>query len=170
MVFIIIPYWKGCIPYSRKDDSIRNNVSKIYVDSTMKRLRNSLFFTLLCLCFALTGCTTCVDYEDLDGTYQYSVNGMFSSNDAIIIYTSGDYKYLRVYSDKSTFTRIGKWSFNDLTCEILFEDFIFSADKRTFSESKGGNWYSKVKLVDGEVRLMYSMEDNVYFAKSIKRK
>ena len=48
---------------------------------------------------------------------------------------------------------------DELTGEVKFENFTF------FNDSLRGNWYSKIKMEEGVVKLMYSSEDNIYYEK-----
>lgn len=114
----------------------------------------------------ITGCNSCPDAKMLVGSYYYSHNGVPSSKDSIFIYANGTYKFQHIVSNGDIFQRQGEWERDSLGCRILFKNFMFYQDEYSFSGSQGGNWISRVRLVDGELRLMYSSEDNIYYAKT----
>lgn len=132
----------------------------------MKKDMRFLFIFFISCTMGITGCSSCPDSKMLVGSYYYSHNGFSSSKDSIFIYADGTYKYQHLASNGNVFDRHGEWKHDSVGCEILFENFLFFSDEKSFSGSQGGNWYSRVQVVDGEIRLMYSSEDNIYYAKA----
>ena len=118
----------------------------------------------------ITGCSSCLDAKNLVGSYYYSHNGLSSSKDSIFIYADGTYKHQHLTFNKNIFDRHGEWEHESRDCRILFKNFLFFSDEKSFSGSQGGNWYSRVEVVDGEIRLMYSSEDNIYYARTVSLK
>jgi len=135
----------------------------------MKKDMRFLFIFFVSCAVGIFGCSSCPDAKMLIGSYYYSHNGVSSSKDSIFIYADGTYKYQYLASNGNVFNRQGEWKLDSLGCEILFKNFLFYSDEKSLSESMGGNWYSRVEVVDAEIRLMYSSEDNIYYAKSVAK-
>lgn len=124
-----------------------------------------LFVLFISCAMGIAGCSSCPDSDMLVGSYCYSHHGFSSSQDSIFIYADGTYTYQHLASNGHVFDRHGAWKHDSPGCEILFENFLFFSDEKSFSGSQGGNWYSRVHVVDGVILLMYSSEDNIYFSK-----
>lgn len=114
----------------------------------------------------ITACSSCPDGKTMIGSYCYSHNGIPSSKDSIFIYADRTYRYQYIASNGNVFEREGEWKHDSLSCEILFKNFLFYSDEKSFTQAHGGNWFSRVQVIDGEIRLMYSSEDNIYYAKT----
>ncbi len=104
------------------------------------------------------------DRETLIGKYCFNRFGKNSSKDSLFINRDSSYKHVYWVSGSRTFEASGKWIYDSIQQEILFKKFMFFNDSG--SEMPAGNWFSRINVTgDGEVRLMYSEENNVYFVK-----
>jgi hypothetical protein len=128
----------------------------------MKKL---LLLTILTIAF--TGCTSCPSSKMLYGKYSYKENKKSFENDFIYIYPEGNYKHQFYSTNGQVYECKGKWTYDSLGCEILFEDFEFFNNQG----SRGlplGNWYSRIQVEDNNIKLMYSSEQNIHYSKAIE--
>lgn len=124
-----------------------------------------LFILFISCTMAVTGCSSCPVTKLLSGKYYYSHNGVPSSKDSIFIYADGTYEF-RHLSNGKILKREGEWEHDSVRCMVRFKNFLFFSDEASFQKSQGGNWLSRVRVENGEIRLMYSSEDNIYYAKT----
>ncbi|XHR97704.1 hypothetical protein ACFJIV_14210 [Mucilaginibacter sp. UC70_90] len=114
-----------------------------------------LFLAVCLLCFI--SCSNNIDPNQLAGTY-ITNNG---SSESIII--TKDHAYKHIFRTKSgcAFENKGTWTYDSRTKQISFNYFIFQLDM------PAGTWVSKVKTTyKGEIRLIYSSEEDLYYMKN----
>lgn len=102
-----------------------------------------------------------VDVKTLKGGYCFSKGNNIDS-----LFLNDDQTYIHrfVTTKGRTYENRGEWQYNSLTSEVTFEDFIFFNDEGP--DNPPGLWYSRVRVSDnGDVRLMYSAENNIYYNK-----
>jgi hypothetical protein len=110
------------------------------------------------------GCANRPSPKMLVGKYCFNKFNKDSNNDSLFVNENNHYKHRFWTTNGRIFESSGKWRYDSIEQEILFEDFMFFRDEG--SNLPPGNWFSKVKVADdGEVRLMYSSEDDIYFKK-----
>lgn len=112
--------------------------------------------------FIVLGCSSQPPREKLIGKYCFNRN---NNRDSIFIFEDNKYKHQYINSDGKLFFTEGEWEYDSLSSEILFKDFAFLNEEGADNLPRG-NWFSKVDLVDDEIRLMYSAENNIYFLKN----
>lgn len=122
----------------------------------MKTKIFQLFFLVLAI-----GCSTKFDSRILIGKYYFDGQ---KYSDTIFIQDSGRYIHKCITNNGDVVQFTGSWEYNNATNEVLFKDFM---DLGTLADGlRPANWYSKIKLTsDGEVRLVYSSENNIYYRK-----
>lgn len=114
----------------------------------------------------LFSCTSCPDISNqLPGKYFFNEYGNDSDVDIIELFDDNSYTHTFLSKRGQVFENSGKWEFNSLNCEILFSDFIFYNKAGPVFGSLGGNWYSRVRLEEDRIKLMYSSENNIYYNK-----
>jgi hypothetical protein len=134
--------------------------SKIIIKLIIKMKR---LFVMICIIpLIVLGCSSKADKEQLIGKYCFNRN---DNRDSIFIFKDNKCKHQYINSYGKVFFIEGEWEYDSLSSEILFKDFTFFNEQGA-DELPRGNWYSKVHLVDNEIRLMYSVEDNIYFYKN----
>jgi hypothetical protein len=115
----------------------------------------------ICVLAFITSCSQPPPESALPGTYCFST---WNVHDSLFVNKDRTYRYEVYYASGKISTSSGKWEYNSFGGEITFENFSFPN-----SEGNGippGYWHSKVRVTDkGEVHLMYSSENNIYFAK-----
>lgn len=122
-----------------------------------------LFLYLGIIPLIVLGCSSKPNREQLVGKYCFNKT---DNRDSIFINNDNTYKHTYITSDGKLLEIIGNWEFDSNTSEILFKEFMFFNDHGGTYESTRGNWYSNVKLIDDEIRLIYSAENNIYFYKN----
>lgn len=111
---------------------------------------------------AALGCSFAPDSKVLTG--KYSLNRA-PYKDSLFINQDNTYKHKFTKTSGQIFEADGKWKYDSLNAEILFKDFVFFSDAGA-DDLPPGNWYAKVEVTNaGEVRLIYSSEDRIYFSK-----
>ena len=124
-----------------------------------------LFGLIFCAVISIVGCSNHPDSKILAGKYCFNRFDKDSQNDLLFVNGDNSYKHKFVASDGHVWEANGKWEYDSIGGEILFKDFRFFNDAGP-TDLPPGNWYSKVIVTDkGEVRLMYSSENNIYFSK-----
>jgi hypothetical protein len=115
----------------------------------------------ICVMTFNASCSQTVSENNLPGIYSF--NG-FGVNDSLIVNEDHSYRHEFYSSDGKKTKSSGKWSYDPIAGEITFENFSFPNGE--IDNLPPGYWNSRVRLADnGEVHLMYSSEDNVYFSK-----
>ena len=116
---------------------------------------------ILIVFIGLTACADRIKQEDLIGKYGYSEGG-----DTIVINADGSYHHYLTRRTGQRLENRGTWKYDSESNEVLFEKFSFFTEN-----SPAGNWFSRIRAKDGEIDLMYSSENNIYYRKqdSIKR-
>jgi hypothetical protein len=101
----------------------------------------------------------------LVGKYSFNRFNKDSHNDSLFVNDDSTYKHKFRTDDGRVFEINGAWEYDSVGQEILFKDFRFLTDAGP-TDLPPGNWYSKVIVTEnGEIRLMYSSENNIYFSK-----
>jgi hypothetical protein len=119
-------------------------------------------FLLGVVLLIVLSCSSKLNKEHLPGKYCFNRN---DNRDSIFIFKDNTYKHQYINRYGKLFFIEGEWEYDSLDSKILFKDFTFFNEQGA-DELPRGNWYSKVRLVNGEVKLMYSSEDNIYFYKN----
>jgi hypothetical protein len=123
-------------------------------------LTTMLLGALLCL-----SCANHPDVKLLVGSYSYNIFSKDSKRDSLYLNSNYTYKHVFHTTDNRIVQSSGNWEYDSLGGEVLFKNFQFF-DESGSSEFPPGNWYSSVTVTkNGEVRLIYSSENNVYFSK-----
>jgi len=120
------------------------------------------FGITICILIFSASCSSQPSPERLlPGTYCFTAWGI---RDSLFVSNDHTYRYEFYASDGKIYKSSGKWSYDSLGNEITFENFSFPNDQA--NNVPPGFWVSRVRITDkGEVHLMYSSEDNIYFAK-----
>lgn len=90
-----------------------------------------------------------------------------SKSDILELNSQGTYKrnYVTIYGD--TLSCVGEWKYNRLLSEINFFDFrIFYEDGP--ANLPPGNWFAKVRKQEGQVQIVYSDENDLFYGKCTK--
>lgn len=103
----------------------------------------------------ITGCRDATS-EMMIGKYSHNGN----ENDSIFIFKNNIYKQKKVSYTGEIFRNQGTYTFN--TTRIVFHKYIFYHDG---GPGMRGDWDSRIRLVDQEIRLIYSNEDDIYYFK-----
>ena len=121
-----------------------------------------VLLSLMASLFLTICCSSRPEPKILIGKYSFSAA---PNQDSLFLNTNNTYKHKFSTGNGQIFEASGVWEYDSINQEILFKDFVFFNNSGS-SELPPGNWYSKVNLTNnGEVRLMYSSEDNVYYLK-----
>jgi hypothetical protein len=106
-------------------------------------------------------CNQSISEKVLPGTYYFKG---WSIQDSLFVATDYTYKH-DIYSNDGKISRSsGKWSYDSLRSQITFEKFSFPNDE--IENLPAGYWVSRVRVTDkGEIHLIYSAENNIYFVK-----
>jgi hypothetical protein len=121
-----------------------------------------LLFNLIGFAIIILGCSSQLNSPIFIGKYCLNAPPF---NDSLFLTEDSTYLHKFITSNGSLYQVRGKWKYNSNTDEILFRDFVFFNDSGT-DKLPPGNWFSKVYISDeGEVRLVYSSEDNIWFIK-----
>ena len=94
------------------------------------------------------------------GTYVFSDSQL---QDSLFILNDSIYRYKYWASENHQFEVEGKWIYNSKAEEILFKEFVFFNNEGP--STPPGNWFSKVRVTEGHIDLMYSREDNIFYRK-----
>lgn len=121
-----------------------------------------LSFLIVSSIIIILGCTQKgVDPKMLIGSYCFNEG---NDNDSLFLYADKTYTHKFIASNAKVFEAKGEWRYDSLGNEVTFEDFIFFNDEG--ADNPPGLWYSKVSLTkEGEIRLIYSSENNIFFSK-----
>ncbi len=108
----------------------------------------------------------CINKNDkafnLHGVYVFSS----SPQDSIIIENGSTYRHVYWTSRNEKYETVGKWIYGQKNEEILFKNYSFFNDKG--SSTASGNWYSRVRISsNGQIDLMYSRENNIFYRKML---
>lgn len=121
----------------------------------MKRV---IYIISLSIILLSIGCFRQVDKNLLIGVYTLNTDPL----DSIYIYKNSSYLHRFRNAKGQIYECKGKWSYNGRS--IDFDDFIFY---NSSGPSTGqGLWSSKVIDENGEIRLNYSSENNIYYKKN----
>jgi hypothetical protein len=116
---------------------------------------------IFCLFVLNIGCNKHPSPKALVGKYRFSNRSM---NDSLFVNQGNTYKHVFYSIDGRIFEVSGTWEYDSIGGEITFRDFSFFNNEG--STMPRGFWHSRVRITDqGEVHLMYSSENNQYFAK-----
>lgn len=128
------------------------------------KLRNYLFMS--CLTVAFIACrekSLEIQIQMLPGNYCLNEG---NQNDSLFLYDSKTYTHKFFLSESKVFKSKGKWDYDSVAKKISFYDFIFYNENGPTNPS-GGVWHSKVHVTnDGEVRLIYSRENGIFYYKN----
>jgi len=119
----------------------------------------------VCIIILVTLSVSCfqkVEQEMLIGTYVFNEENCI---DTIIILPNK--KYIHKYKSNygKNYKSYGNWKYDSNLKEIDFHDFVFYNDE---GGDIPGLWIPKViKTRDGEIRLIYSSENEIYYKKLI---
>ena len=134
-------------------------------------MRNKIILLLLLLYSIIIGCcSSSPNTQTLVGKYFFNNYKNDSLKEFIVIYPDKTYKHQFKSDNGNVFENKGIWSYDSIGCEILFNDFLFFNNEGSLYGNKGGNWYSRIKMNDNEIKLMYSSENNIYFSKKNTQK
>ena len=90
-----------------------------------------------------------------------------SKRDIIELNSQGTYKRNYVTIKADTLSYVGEWKYNRLLSEINFSDFrIFYEDGP--AKLPSGNWFAKVREQEGQVQIIYSAENDLFYGKCSK--
>lgn len=95
------------------------------------------------------------------GTYIFS---QFPSKDTLHINSDSTYQHKFWSSNGQTYEAIGSWTYDPRTEVILFKKFVFFNDSG--AATPAGNWFSRIRYSKGEIDLMYSGENNIFYRKA----
>ena len=107
-----------------------------------------------------TSCTNRVEENMLPGKYGYNRNNYL---DTIEVFQDNKYLHYFILTNGEK-ENTGTWKFVSKNQEIIFNDFIFFNEK---GRGVAGLWISRVKKTSkGEILLIYSKENSIYYLKS----
>jgi hypothetical protein len=124
--------------------------------------KNILFLLIGCLTLLACSSSTkesAVNIKDILGRYAYNQNTL----DSILIYSNNTYRHLYYRSDGKLFELSGVWRYDSTISYIFFDDFVGLTDSGPTGLK--GTWGPKVLFQEGELRLIYSDENNIYYAR-----
>ncbi|HCM76992.1 MAG TPA: hypothetical protein DIS90_11455 [Cytophagales bacterium] len=123
---------------------------------------------LIVLCIVVLLLANCkersseVQINLLPGKYCFNEG---NSNDSLFLFENRSYTHKFFLSETEIYKSKGSWRFDSLTNKISFYDFIFYNEMGPINES-GGVWNSKIHITkEGEIRLIYSRENGIYYFK-----
>ena len=102
----------------------------------------------------IASCNVRVDKEKLIGKYVWNEG----RNDTLRLNSDGTYIYWTELDSGKVLKNSGQWTLNSSGNEIKFNDFSFLTD-----EYLKGIWYSRIRVRNKEVNLMYASEEDIYF-------
>jgi len=103
-----------------------------------------------------------IEINLLPGKYCFNEG---NNNDSLFLFEDKRYIHRYFLSETDIYETKGYWQFDSLSKKISFYDFIFYNEMGPINES-GGVWNSKVYLTeDGEIRLIYSRENGIFYYK-----
>ena len=111
--------------------------------------------TILTILITLIGCAEKLEKEDLIGKFVHSERA-----ETIVINSDGTYHHYLITASRQRLENSGNWKYDSHSNEVLFEDFSILIDNQP-----AGNWFSRIRTMDGETDLMYSSENNIYYRK-----
>ena len=92
-----------------------------------------------------------------------------NASDSLFLHDDGTYLHKHFASKSQVLHSKGKWQYDSIAMKISFYDFIFYNETGSIN-SPGGVWHSKVHLTNGgELRLIYSRENGVYYYNNSKK-
>jgi hypothetical protein len=114
----------------------------------------------ICVLAFSTACNQSPSETRLPGAYCFSTQ---YNSDSLFVNKDHTYKH-EYYSSNGKLSKSGEWKYDSLGSEITFESFSFPNDE--LDNLPSGYWVSRVRITsNGEVHLMYSSENNIYFSK-----
>lgn len=120
---------------------------------------------LSCFVFILIACrdkSLEIQTEMLPGKYCFNEG---TNDDSLILYKSKAYVHKYISSKMEVFESQGKWEYDSAALKMSFYDFIFYNESGPIN-SPGGVWHSRLHITsEGEIRLMYSRENNIFYYK-----
>lgn len=113
----------------------------------------------------IAGCSNHPDPKMLVGKYYFNKFSKDFENDLLLVNGDSSYTHRFLASDGHVWEANGSWEYDSIGGEVLFKNFRFFIDSGP-TDLPPGNWYSKVTVTEeGEVRLIYSSENNIFFSK-----
>lgn len=117
---------------------------------------------LIFLLSAVFACSQSIDENRMYGTYKWNKG---NENMALSLEHDHTNRYGLVNDSTGQFGIVGTWEFRSINNELVLRNFQFlNGDGR--SEFPRGNWFSQVKEFEGEIRLIYSSENELFFLKN----
>ena len=101
-------------------------------------------------------CKSQVDREGLIGEYVWNEG----RPDTLRLNSDGTYLYWVTTDSDKVLKNSGEWNLNPEGNEVRFDDFSFLTDGYP-----KGIWYSRLRVTNNEIDLMYASEENIYFRK-----
>lgn len=121
----------------------------------------SLYCIIICVVTLNASCSEPPPSKDLIGKYSFSDTDV---HDTLHINGNYTYDYKFHATGGKVFKSGGTWRYDSIAGKITFEDFVFY--NNSGPELPAGYWVSTVRVnSEGEVQLMYSLENNVYYFK-----
>jgi hypothetical protein len=105
---------------------------------------------------ALASCQDSLQKKDLIGFYVFST----WNRDTLELHENGTYSHYMLDSGKRIIDS-GSWTLNEAKTEVKFENFSFSL----LEKESTGSWFSKLRINDDAIHLMYASEENIYYEK-----
>lgn len=119
-------------------------------------------FVLVVLLLVFTGCKAQTS-DQIVGIYCLNSR---QNRDSLFLYNDRTYLYKYHSTTKKNYSLSGEWSYDSIRMRVSLKQFSFFSDSGIIEYM--GKWSPRVKNVKGELRLMYSEENNVYFYKTLK--
>lgn len=122
-------------------------------------LKMCIVLNLLIMVFI--SCTNRVEENMLPGKYGYNRSNYL---DTIEVFQNNKYLHYFISTSGEKKENTGTWKFDLKNQKIVFDDFVFFNEE---GESVAGLWISRVKKTNkGEIWLIYSKENRIYYLKS----
>src|SRR5438105_2298548 len=109
-------------------------------------------FRITIILLLLTSCGDSIKREKLIGRYVWNDGRI----DTLELRVDGTYEYWTIKPGRKL-ANSGTWKFNSILNEVEFKNFRFLTNG--FPE---GNWFSRIRLKENEVHLMYSADPRAY--------
>jgi len=134
-----------------------------YLFSLLKPTTKLFVIYLPFLVMTNMSCGQSPNSSALPGHYYFNRSNV---QDSLIVNTDNSYKHLFYASDGRVFERSGTWAYDSMPSEVRFSDFTFFNNEGPVLPA--GVWISRVRVDDkGNINLMYSSENNLYFLKKM---